>query len=31
VLRPEMVRTILTPFLGTEQAAAFVAQRSALG
>jgi AcrR family transcriptional regulator len=28
-LLPEMVRRILTPFLGAEQAAAFVAQRSA--
>src|ERR1700730_5732348 len=30
-LRPELVRTILTPFLGAEQAAAFVAQCSARG
>lgn len=30
-LLPEMVRTILTPFLGTEAADAFVAQRSAQG
>jgi AcrR family transcriptional regulator len=28
-LRPEMVRTILTPFLGAEKAAAFVSARSA--
>src|SRR4029077_7729214 len=28
-LRPEMVRTILTPFLGAEKAAAFVTERSA--
>ncbi len=31
VLLPEMVRRIITPFLGAEQASAFVAQRSARG
>ncbi|HEV3072538.1 MAG TPA: TetR/AcrR family transcriptional regulator [Solirubrobacteraceae bacterium] len=31
VLLPEMVRRILTPFLGAERAVAFVAQRSAQG
>ena len=31
VLLPEMVRRIVTPFLGAEQASAFVAQRSARG
>lgn len=31
VLLPEMVRRILTPFLGAEKAGAFVAQRSAQG
>ena len=31
VLLPEMARRILTPFLGAEEAAAFVAQRSARG
>ncbi len=31
VVLPEMVRRILTPFLGAEQAAAFAAQRSARG